>query len=128
TNIRVRGYELDSYGHVNNAVYLQYLEQGRWEFMKDQGLLEQINLDELLLVIIETNIKYIREARLFDDLFVETGCDLHPPFLIFHQRIVHEKSGLPVSRAKIKALFLDKARNPLDIPAFVTAKLKKENG
>ena len=23
----VRGYELDSFGHVNNAVYLNYLEQ-----------------------------------------------------------------------------------------------------
>ena len=28
----VRGYELDSYGHVNNAVYVSYAEQARWKY------------------------------------------------------------------------------------------------
>jgi acyl-CoA thioester hydrolase len=31
----VRTYECDSYGHVNNAVYLNYLELARYEFLKD---------------------------------------------------------------------------------------------
>jgi acyl-CoA thioester hydrolase len=31
----VRTYECDSYGHVNNAVYLNYLEVARYEFLKD---------------------------------------------------------------------------------------------
>jgi acyl-CoA thioester hydrolase len=33
----VRTYECDSYGHVNNAVYLHYLEQARYEFLKTIG-------------------------------------------------------------------------------------------
>lgn len=36
-SFRVRTYECDSYGHVNNAVYLQYLEYARWQFLKDIG-------------------------------------------------------------------------------------------
>ena len=28
--IQVRGYELDSFGHVNHANYLNYLEHARW--------------------------------------------------------------------------------------------------
>ncbi|MCL2092774.1 MAG: acyl-CoA thioesterase [Treponema sp.] len=36
-NITVRTYECDSYGHVNNANYLNYLEYARWEFLKDLG-------------------------------------------------------------------------------------------
>ena len=36
----VRGYELDSYGHVNNAVYVSYTEQARWKMLKDAKLLD----------------------------------------------------------------------------------------
>ncbi len=34
----VRSYELDSFGHVNNAVYLQYLEYARCQYMNQAGL------------------------------------------------------------------------------------------
>lgn len=125
TAIRVRGYELDSYGHVNNAVYLQYLEQGRWEFMKDKYLLDQIEREELMLVIIETHIKYMREARMFDDLYVETSCEIHAPFLIFHQRIMNEKTKLSISRAKVKTIFIDNQRNATDVPEFIKLNLEK---
>ena len=36
-SLRVRSYECDSYGHVNNANYLNYLEYARCEFLKDAG-------------------------------------------------------------------------------------------
>ncbi len=29
-NIRVRGYHVDLFRHVNNARYLELLEEGRW--------------------------------------------------------------------------------------------------
>lgn len=117
--LRVRGYELDSYGHVNNAVYLQYLEQARWEFMNDNGLLSFITEKSLLLVVIETNIKYIREANIFDELIISTKCHAEAPFLIFHQRMINKATGLSVSRAKIKTLFVNKERVPQDIPSFI---------
>ena len=31
--VKVRGYELDLFGHVNNAVYLHWLEHARWEIL-----------------------------------------------------------------------------------------------
>jgi acyl-CoA thioester hydrolase len=34
-SLTVRTYECDSYGHVNNANYLNYLEFARYEFLKD---------------------------------------------------------------------------------------------
>jgi acyl-CoA thioester hydrolase len=36
-SLRVRTYECDSYNHVNNANYLNYLEFARYEFLKDIG-------------------------------------------------------------------------------------------
>lgn len=35
--LRVRTYECDAYGHVNNAVYLHYLEYARCEYLRDVG-------------------------------------------------------------------------------------------
>ena len=35
--LKVRTYECDSYGHVNNANYLNYLEYARCELLRDVG-------------------------------------------------------------------------------------------
>ncbi len=32
--LTVRNYHLDGYGHVNNARYLEFLEEARWTFFK----------------------------------------------------------------------------------------------
>lgn len=37
TELTVRHYECDEYGHVNNASYLNYLEYARAEFLKQIG-------------------------------------------------------------------------------------------
>ena len=36
-SLKVRTYECDSNGHVNNANYLNYLEYARYEYLKDVG-------------------------------------------------------------------------------------------
>ena len=59
-NIRVRNYHLDGYGHVNNARYLEFLEEARWAFFEEHGLLSEI--DGLMLVVVRTNIRYRRAA------------------------------------------------------------------
>jgi YbgC/YbaW family acyl-CoA thioester hydrolase len=119
TFLTVRGYELDSYGHVNNAVYLQYFEQARWEFMKEKGLLEKISSGDLFLVVVDTHIRYMKESVLFDELVIETQCKADHPFIVFQQKIFNQKNQLPVSRATVKTIFVDKQRVPQDIPEFM---------
>ena len=119
-SLTVRGYELDSYGHVNNAVYLQYFEQARWEYMKQQGLLDMINRHELFLVVIDTHIRYMRESNLFDELVIETACMIEKPYVVFRQKIINQTSGLPATRATVKTIFVDRQRIPQDIPGFMT--------
>ena len=36
-SLKVRTYECDNYGHVNNANYLNYLEYARYELLNDAG-------------------------------------------------------------------------------------------
>lgn len=69
--IVVRGYELDTQGHLNQAVYLQYCEHARWEWLRAAGVTQ----DRLLAtgygpVVLETTIRYVRELRGGDEVAV----------------------------------------------------------
>ncbi|MCD6581481.1 MAG: acyl-CoA thioesterase [Desulfuromusa sp.] len=58
---QVRDYECDMQGHVNNAVYLNYLEHCRHEFIKELGLdfSELVRRGISLVVIrVEVDFKY----------------------------------------------------------------------
>lgn len=69
--VAVRVYELDSLGHVNGAVYLQYGEHARWECLRAAGV-TQHRLKErgVAPVRLEETIRYHRELRAGDDVTV----------------------------------------------------------
>jgi acyl-CoA thioester hydrolase len=74
--IRVRGYELDAQGHLNQAVYLQYAEHVRWEHLRSAGITQ----DALLAagvgpVALETTIRYLSELRGGDEVDVTLEFD-----------------------------------------------------
>ncbi|MFD9596698.1 acyl-CoA thioesterase [Kitasatospora sp. NPDC059973] len=54
----VRPNDLDALGHVNNAVALEYLEAGRWDWLGRQGL---VHGDRLIAVVARTEIDYLAE-------------------------------------------------------------------
>ena len=62
--ITVRGYELDTQGHLNQAVYLQYSEHARWEILAAAGIQQNAMVDSGIgPVVLEANVKYLRELR-----------------------------------------------------------------
>jgi YbgC/YbaW family acyl-CoA thioester hydrolase len=119
SHITVRGYELDSYGHVNNAVYLQYFEQARWEVMREMNILDYFTKNGLLVVVTESNVRYKREACLFDELVIETTYEKRQPYLVFHQTIRNEKTQITITRATVKTLIIDKMRIPQELPEII---------
>lgn len=69
-DIRVRGYHLDIYQHVNNARYLEFLEEARWQFIMDNSL--DISAQELgvAFVIVNINANFRKPALIHDLLRV----------------------------------------------------------
>ena len=114
--LQARGNELDSYGHVNNAVYLNYNEQARWEIFRQLGLLDAIITSGKKIVIVENQIKYIRQVRLFDATIVETQMEKSAHFLLFRQLMINKKTGKRVAKSLVKTVFLDENNKPCDIP------------
>jgi YbgC/YbaW family acyl-CoA thioester hydrolase len=121
--IIVRGYELDSYGHLNNSVYFNYLEQSRWEIIRETGIYEDLNMEELKMVVIENHIKYIREAVIFDELEIRTTIKKESPYLVFDNIIENKKTKLKIAKAQVKTLLINKDRIPVDIPDILCQKL-----
>jgi YbgC/YbaW family acyl-CoA thioester hydrolase len=115
-HITVRGYELDSYGHVNHAVYLNYMEQARWEIIREAGLLDQLIREGKKLVVIKVDVRYISEIKLFDKIVIHTKVKKEAPYLVFYQKLFNQNGNTRVARAVIKAILLDEQKKPLDIP------------
>lgn len=113
--LEVRGNELDAFGHVNNAVYLNYYEQARWAMMQEMGLLEYFEKSGNFLVVAKADLKFIRELRLLEKLKITSAFKLQSFFVVFDQEI-RNANGEKINAAKFKCLFVDRQRTPLDIP------------
>lgn len=63
-DVTVRGYELDTQGHLNQAVYLQYAEHARWELLRAAGLpQDKLLADGVGPVALEVTVKFRSELR-----------------------------------------------------------------
>ncbi len=120
-DFQVRGYELDSFGHVNNAVYVNYYEQARWVIMEHLGLLSYFKESGHFLVVVKAQLKYIDELHLLEKGIVKTVFYTEGFFVIFKQEIIN-KAGKKVNTATFKCLFVNKKREALDIPDILKNK------
>ncbi len=72
SELTVRSYECDSYGHVNNAVYVNYLEYGRMEFLKGIGFDYKAMVKAgYYIYITHIDIHYKASAYVLDKLYVD---------------------------------------------------------
>lgn len=70
--IKVRGHHIDVYQHVNNAVYLTFLEDARWEMFDQSQALAWMEERDLGFVVVNINIDYHAAAYMNDDIEVHT--------------------------------------------------------
>lgn len=61
-DIKVRGYHLDIYHHVNNGRYLEFLEEGRWDYFDHYHFFDLFESKDLAFVVANINISYRRPA------------------------------------------------------------------
>ncbi len=120
--LEVRGYELDSFKHVNNAVYVHYLEQARWNIFKETDTFPFFEKNKIIPVVIESHIRYIQESKLFEELVVRTKVRIEEPYMAFYQDIYKVKTQKKCCAAKILHLFLDEEKVPYTLPEDILKK------
>lgn len=66
--LRVRFGETDMAGHVNNAVYLSYLEEARMQFLEDA-----LHLRTVPFILASAHLDFIQQVCFRDVVAIETG-------------------------------------------------------
>jgi len=75
--VEARSYELDPYGHLNNAVYINWLEHGRLGYLRDRAqsytsVPEQFGVH---VVVVHTELSYRAQVQLGEHLVIRTSIE-----------------------------------------------------
>lgn len=108
TLIKVRGYHLDVYQHVNNARYLEFLEEARWEWLEKMDAFHWLMENKLAFVVVNININYRRPAVLGDVLSVNSRLvQLNSKSGIIGQEVTLQGEGAAIADAMLTFVCID---------------------
>lgn len=110
--VLIREHHLDTFGHVNNAVYLELLEEARWEFIAQRGYgLQDVQKLGLGPTVLEWNMKFRKEIRLRERVVIESQMLSYDRKIgMLRQDILNEKEELCCQAIMTFGLFDTKER------------------
>jgi YbgC/YbaW family acyl-CoA thioester hydrolase len=88
---------LDTFGHVNNATYLQLFEEARWDLITERGWgLKEVKERQIGPVILELNLKFKREITNREVITIESqsGDPLNKLVMTMHQKMIKENGDV----------------------------------
>ncbi len=96
--LKVRDYEVDSQGIVNNANYLHYLEHTRHEFCEKKGFtFRDMQKEGIDPVVSRIEIDYHTPLRLGQTMTSKLWIERRGARFIFHQDIFTEDESIAIS-------------------------------
>ena len=106
--IKIRGYHIDHFNHVNNARYLEFLEEARWHYSEKNNLIAMFHQKGISHVTVNININYKRGAVVGEVLRIETGVikkDLKSVTML--QQIFLNDTDTLIADAQVTNVFLN---------------------
>ena len=112
--LKVRDYELDMQGIVNNGVYFNYLEHARHEFLLSKGVdFAALSKQGVNLVVIRSELDYKSSLMSGDGFWVEVAVErLSKVKFGFRQRVVRESDGKVCVEALVIGVALNQQGRP----------------
>jgi acyl-CoA thioester hydrolase len=120
--LRVRSYEMDAFGHVNHAVYLNYLEQARFDALSDGGLPhDEISSRGWGVYVVRVEVDYLRECFHGQELRIVTEVEeFGRASMVIRQSLFREDDGPdadPALTARVVLVWVGADGRPIRVPA-----------
>ena len=115
TSIRVRSTQVDQFGHLNNAAFLEIFEWARWEWAEVGGsAFHDMMLEQGVgPVIVRADVRFEREVRFHERLRILTWlveCDTRRGVILQH---MIRQDGGRAAEARFTFLTIDMARRKM---------------
>jgi len=107
--IKIRGFHIDIFSHVNNARYLEFMEEARWVVIDKYIDLKRMQAKGIIFVVVNININYRRPASMGDILELYLGLTkIGGKSAVFYQEIRLKGTDTVVADAQVTFVFTDK--------------------
>ena len=125
TEIRIRGYHADFYGHVNNARFLEFFEEDRWAQMESKIDLNKWARKGLVFLVVNINVNYRRAVAVGEVVTVSTGIEKIGTRSVVLKQEVRFKSGQEVAAdALVTFVVIDRGGKAVEITGEILEEVK----
>ncbi len=115
TKLQIRYGDLDTLGHVNNAVYLTYFELGRVLFFRKY--LKNFDEKTVSFVIARIEVDFRKSIMMDREVYLETSIEtVGNSSFTFAHRITGEDPEDVYATGKVVAVSIDGNRKPTKVP------------
>ena len=126
TETRIRYGETDQMGYCYYGNYALFLEIGRVEALRSLGITyKSLENTEILLPVLELNIKYIKPIFYDDLITIKTTISILPNVKIFFEYEIYNEKKELITKASTTLVFINKSTmRPTKCPENLLLKLK----
>ena len=123
TDIKIRGFHIDVFGHMNNARYLELMEEARWQYIDATNFQDYLTKNNWGFAVVNINISYKRPAHNGDVLtFTQTIKRMGNSSMTIDQVMTKKSTGELVASAEVTFVVLDLATHR---PARISDEIKE---
>ena len=110
-DMKVRDYECDLQGIVNNANYQHYMEHSRHEFLESLGVnFGKLHEDGIDAMVAKITIEYKIPLRSGDRFVVGINIQRQGAKIVFHQDIYRLSDGKLCTKGIVESICVEKGR------------------